>query len=88
MYRIPGEGSACGSLVVDGRTLQPNLVPLQTVHSLPEQGFSTRRLTADIVLFPLDGHVDRLEDLLDTVGDFRTDTVTGDEGTGELAYEG
>lgn len=82
-----GQLAVSQSSLTPQRTLQPNLVPLQAVHSLPEQGFPTRRLTADIVLFPLDGHVDRLEDLLDTVGDLRTDTVTGDEGTGELAYE-
>jgi hypothetical protein len=69
-------------------TLQSNLVPLQTVHRLPEQGLTARRLTANIKLLPLDGNIDRLENLLDTVGDFGTDSVSGDEGTGELAYGG
>ena len=91
VYKIPGvEGLQydAGSARRKMRklTLQPDLVPLQAVHRLLEQGLAARRLPADIKLLPLDRHVDGLENLLDTVGDFGADSVTRNEGAGELAY--
>lgn len=62
------------------RTLEANLVALQTLHSLLEEVLTLRRHSRDIVLVPLNGSICCLEDLLDRVGNFVTNTVTGDEG--------
>lgn len=43
--------------------------------------------TRDVDLLPLNGHIVRLEDLLDRLGDLSTDTVTGNQGNGVLAAE-
>ena len=71
-------------------TLETELVALQRGDGLAEEllgvdvaGVDTR----NIDLLPLDGHVVRLEDLLDRLGDLSTDTVTGDQGDGVLAAE-
>lgn len=66
-------------------TLQSNLVPLQAVHRLLEEGLTASGLTRDIVLLPLNGHLEGIKDLLDRVGDFLTDTVTGNESDSVLA---
>ena len=85
------EGAVAGAL--DGGvqdTLETELVALQRGDGLAEKllgvdvaGVDTR----DIDLLPLDGHVVRLEDLLDRLGNLSTDTVTGDQGDGVLAAE-
>lgn len=59
--------------------LESNTVSCQALESLLEDGLSTGSLARDVVLFPLNGSVDVLEDLLDGVGDFCTNTITGDE---------
>lgn len=69
----------------DTLTLQSNLVPLQAVHRLLEEGLTASGLTRDIVLLPLNGHLEGIEDLLDRVGDFLTDAVTGNESDSVLA---
>ena len=66
-------------------TLKSDLVPPQTLHSLLEKLITACSLSKHIVLFPLDRDLVRLEDLLDTVGDLFTDTITGDEGYGVFA---
>ena len=62
------------------RTLESNTVTLQALKSLLEDGLATGSLARDVILFPLNGSVDVLEDLLDGVGDLSTNTVTGYEG--------
>jgi hypothetical protein len=71
-------------------TLETELVALERGDGLAEEllgvdvaGVDTR----DIDLFPLNGNVVRLEDLLDGLRDLSTDTVTGDQGDGVLAAE-
>lgn len=64
----------------NGQTLESNLVPLQALHSSPEHRVVSSVLASNIVLVELDGDVDVLEDLLDRVGDLRSDTISGDEG--------
>ena len=61
-------------------TLQTNLVALERLHGLLEQRLGTVGLAGNVELLPLDGHVHRLEDLLDRVSDLDTDTVTWDKG--------
>lgn len=61
------------------RTLKPDAVPLQTLEGLLEHGLAAGSLARDVILFPFNGSVDVLEDLLDRVGDFCTNTITGDE---------
>ena len=85
------EGAVAGALnggVED--TLETELVALQRGDGLTEEllgvdvaGVNTR----DIDLLPLNGHVVRLEDLLNRLGDLSTDTVTGNQGDGVLAAE-
>lgn len=76
---------------LDGRvedTLETELVALQRGDSLTEEllGVLVAGLdTGDIDLLPLDGDVVGLEDGLDGLGDFGSDTVTGDEGHGVFA---
>jgi hypothetical protein len=66
-------------------TLESNLVPLQTLHCLLEELLSTGRLSRNIILLPLNGHLQGLENLLDRVGDLLSDTVSGDERDGVFA---
>lgn len=61
-------------------TLQADAVALQTFHGLFEEVLACRGHAGDIVLFPLDGCVDIVENLLDGVGNFSTNAITGDEG--------
>jgi hypothetical protein len=63
-------------------SLEPDLVTLERLHSPLELGLVAVGLARDVVLFPLDGDVERGKDLLDRVGDFGSDTVSGDEGDG------
>lgn len=60
-------------------TLQSNLVPLQTLHSLLEEFIPASRLARNIVLFPLHRYFCSVENLLDRVGDFFADTVAWDK---------
>ena len=66
-------------LACSGRTLQTDPVALQALQSLLEELLAVGGHARDIVLFPLNGSVGVLKDLLDGVGDFLTDTVTGNE---------
>jgi hypothetical protein len=50
-----------------------------------EQLLAARRLARHVVLLPLNGDLERVEDLLDAVGDLLADTVAGDERDGVLA---
>ena len=74
------EGTVAGAL--DGRvedTLETELVALERSNGLAEEllGVDVARVdTRDVDLLPLNGHVVRLEDLLDRLGDLSTDTVT------------
>ena len=61
-------------------TFQSNSVALERLHGLLEQGFASGGHPRNVVLLPLNGSVDILENLLDGVGDLVTNTVTGDEG--------
>jgi hypothetical protein len=61
-------------------TLEANPVPLQAVHGLLEERLAGGGHTRDVILIPLNGRVDVLEDFLDRVRDLCTDTVSGDEG--------
>jgi hypothetical protein len=60
-------------------TLEADPVALQALHGLLEQLLTTGGNAGDVVLFPLDRSVYMLEDLLNRVGDFGTNTVTGDK---------
>ena len=62
------------------RTLETDPVAPQTLHSLLEENLALGGHAGDVVLLPLNGSVDILEDLLDGVGNLVTNTVTGDEG--------
>lgn len=69
-------------------TLETELVALEGSNRLSEQllGVLVASLdTGDIDLLPLDGDVVGLEDLLDRLGDFGTDTITRDQSDGVLA---
>jgi hypothetical protein len=74
------EGAVAGAL--DGRvedTLETELVALERGDGLAEEllGVDVARVdTRDINLLPLNGHIVRLEDLLDRLGDLSTDSVT------------
>jgi hypothetical protein len=74
------EGAVAGSL--DGSvedTLETELVALERGNGFAEEllGVHVARLdTGDVDLLPLNGHVVRLEDLLDRLGNLSTDTVT------------
>lgn len=61
-------------------TLEANPVPLQAVHGLLEERLAGGGHSRDVILVPLNGRVDILEDFLDGVCDLCTDTVSGDEG--------
>ena len=62
------------------RTLETDPVAPQTLHSLLEENLALGGHAGDVVLLPLNGSVDILEDLLDGVGNLLADTITGDEG--------
>jgi len=71
----------------DGRaelTLETNTIALQAIHGLSEEVLSGSGHSRDVVLFPLNGSVDVLEDLLDRVGNFSSDTITWNQG--DLCY--
>lgn len=61
-------------------TLETDTVAPQTLHSLLEEVLALGRHARDVVLLPLNGSVDVLEDLLHGVRDLVTDTISGDEG--------
>jgi len=71
-------------------TLQSDLVALQRVDGLPEEklwiGLSTLH-TGHINLLPVYGNVVLLEDSLDGLRDFGTDTVTRNQGDSIFASE-
>jgi hypothetical protein len=60
-------------------TLETDPVALQALHGLLEQLLTAGGNAGDVVLFPLDRSVYMLEDLLNGVGDFGTNTVTGNK---------
>ena len=62
------------------RTLETNPVAPQALHSLLEENLALGGHARDVVLLPLNGCVDVLEDILDGVGNLVTNTVTGDDG--------
>ena len=62
------------------RTLKTDPGAPPTLHSLLEEVLALGGHAGDVVLLPLNGSVDILENLLDGVGDLVTNTVTGDEG--------
>lgn len=64
---------------MDMFTLQAYTVALQTLHGLFEEVLACRGHAGDIVLFPFDGCVDIIKNLLDRVGDFSADTIAGNE---------
>ncbi|EDK39048.1 hypothetical protein PGUG_03147 [Meyerozyma guilliermondii ATCC 6260] len=64
-------------------TFQSHLVSLQRFHSLGNPG--TLVQTRNINSFPFDGDVFRLENGLDGIGDFLTNTISWNEGDGVLA---
>lgn len=70
-------------------TLQAELVALERGDALAESliGAASALETRDLNLLPLDGDVVGLEDGLDRLGDFGTDTVSGNQGHGVLATE-
>lgn len=61
-------------------TLEPDLVALDRLDRLEELRLAGVRLTAHVILGPLHGGVERLEDLLDGLSELTSDTVTRDEG--------
>ena len=67
-------------LACSGRTLQTDPVALQALQSLLEELLAVGGHARDIVLFPLNGSVGVLKDLLDRVRNLVTDTISGDEG--------
>ena len=62
------------------RTLETNPVAPQTLHSLLEENLALGGHAGNVVLLPLNGGVNVLEDLLDGVGNLVTNTISGDEG--------
>ena len=62
------------------RTLKTNPVAPQTLHSLLEENLALGGHAGNVVLLPLNGGVNVLEDLLDGVGNLVTNTISGDEG--------
>ena len=62
------------------RTLEPNFVTLQALHGLLEKRFTGGGHARNIILFPFNGRIDRLEDLFDRVCDFFTNSITRDKG--------
>lgn len=57
-------------------TLEADSVALQTLQSLLEEILAIGGHTGNVVLFPVNGSIGILENLLDRVGNFFTDTVT------------
>ena len=70
-------------------TLQTQLVPLQRGDRLPESLLGAAGGaavdTGHVHLLPVNGDIVGLENGLDGLGDFGTDTVTGNEGDGVFA---
>jgi hypothetical protein len=62
------------------RTLEPNFVALQALHSLLEESFTRGGHARNIILVPFYGSVDRFEYLFDGFGDFLTNAIAGNEG--------
>lgn len=63
----------------DTFTFQADAVALQTLHGLFEEVLASRGHAGDIVLFPLDGCIDIVENLLDGVCDFGANAIAGNE---------
>jgi len=64
---------------MDMFTLQADAVALQAFHGLSEEILACRGHAGDIVLFPFDRCVDIVKNLLDGVGDFSANAISGDE---------
>ena len=67
-----------GDVIV--HALETNFVTLQTLEGFFEETFSTRGLSRHVVLLPFNRGIYMFEDLLDRVGDFFSDTISGNEG--------
>lgn len=79
--RMPGHALRGYCIRIDKRrTLQTNLVALQGVHGLLEEGLTGGRHARDVVLLPLNGGVDIVEDLLHRLANLSTNTVSRDKG--------
>ena len=61
------------------RTFETNPVAPQALQCGLEEVLALRGHAGDIVLLPLNGRVNVLEDLLDRVRNFLSDTISGDE---------
>jgi len=62
------------------RTLEPDFVALQALHSLLEESLTGGGHAGDIILVPFYWSIDRLEYLFDRFSDLLANTVAGDEG--------
>jgi hypothetical protein len=63
-------------------TFETYSVAFQGLHSFSEEGFTLRGHAGNIVLLPLNGCIDVLENLLHRVCNFSTDAISGDQGDG------
>ena len=61
------------------RTLEADLVAPETLHSLLEELLALGGHAGDVVLLPLNGCVDVLEDLFHRLRNLVANTVSGDE---------
>jgi len=66
--------------VNERRTLEPNFVALQALHSLLEESLTRGGHAGDIILVPFYWSIDRLEYLFDRFSDLLANTVARDEG--------
>ena len=62
------------------RTLEPNFVALQALHSLLEESLTGGGHAGDVILVPFYWSVNRLEYLFNGFSDFQANTVARDEG--------
>lgn len=60
-------------------TLQADAVALQALHGYFKEILACRGHARDIVLFPFDRCVDIVKNLLDRVGDFSANAISGNE---------
>lgn len=70
---------------VDMRTLETDFVALQTLHGLFEEALARGGESRYVILLPLDRSINMLEDLLDRVGDFCTNTIARNQS--DLAHK-
>ena len=60
-------------------TLEADFVALHALDGLFEETLASRGDTRDVILLPLNGGIDMLEDLLDRVCDFGANTISGNK---------